>query len=76
MLVQKILNKVVFLSICVLSTSLLNGQFAGGSGTESDPWLIQTRTQLEMLSNYLGAEHTNKHFRQTANIDLGQSLRL
>lgn len=48
-------------------------QFAGGSGTENDPWLIANRAQLELLHNYLGAEHTDKYFRQISNIDISSA---
>lgn len=61
--------------LCVFLMSLTSGltyaQFAGGTGTESDPWLIETRAQLEQLHNYLGIEHTDKYFKQIADIDLG-----
>lgn len=39
--------------------------FAGGSGTEGDPWHVATATQLDSVRNYLSA-----HFIQTADIDL------
>lgn len=61
----------VALLFALLAVMPLWAQFAGGSGTESDPWLIATRTQLEQLNNYLGADHSDKHFLQTADIDLG-----
>lgn len=40
--------------------------FAGGSGTEDDPYLVATAEDLDDVRNYLGA-----HFLQTADIDLG-----
>jgi len=45
--------------------------FAGGSGTANDPWQIETAEQLDNLRNYLGSAHTNRHFVQIADIDLG-----
>lgn len=56
-----------------LASSVLTAQFAGGTGTESEPWLIQTRAQLELLNSYLGPEHTDKHYRQIADINLGDA---
>ncbi len=41
------------------------GEFAGGSGTENDPYLISTVTHLNNVRNYL-----DKHFRLTADLDL------
>ena len=45
-------------------------QFAGGSGTESDPWLIETTEQLSNVGNYLGPENWDKCFKLNANIEL------
>ncbi|MFA9423172.1 MAG: GLUG motif-containing protein [Sedimentibacter sp.] len=42
--------------------------FAGGSGTEQDPYKVATATQLSNVRNYL-----DKHFIQIADIDLGTS---
>jgi len=39
--------------------------FAGGVGTEADPYLVGTGEQLDNVRN-----HLNKHFKQIANIDL------
>lgn len=40
-------------------------EFAGGSGTRTDPYLVQTPAQLNNVRNYMSS-----HFLQTANIDL------
>jgi uncharacterized protein (TIGR02145 family)/uncharacterized repeat protein (TIGR02543 family) len=42
--------------------------FAGGNGTESDPWQIATPEHLNNVRNFIGA---GNHFIQIANIDLG-----
>lgn len=42
--------------------------FAGGSGTEADPYQVATAEQLDNVRNYLYS-----HFIQTADIDLGVS---
>lgn len=44
--------------------------FAGGSGTEADPWLISTPGQLSLLNNYLGTEHSDKYFKITTDMDM------
>ncbi len=43
-------------------------EFAGGSGTESDPYQVETADQLDEVRNFLDA-----HFIQIADIDLGVS---
>jgi hypothetical protein len=47
--------------------------FDGGSGTESDPWQIETAEHLNNVRHFLDEEHQNKHFKQTADINLGES---
>ncbi|NOR45457.1 MAG: hypothetical protein GQ534_07710, partial [Candidatus Delongbacteria bacterium] len=52
-------------------------QFAGGTGTEEDPWLIRTAENLDSIRYFLGAEHADKHFYQVYLIPLwnyGDSL--
>ena len=39
--------------------------FANGSGTEADPYLVETAADLNGVRDYLSA-----HFKQTADIDL------
>jgi len=58
----------MFLSM--LSTSVF-AQFAGGSGTQDDPWQVTTAEHLNNVRYYLGVAHEDKYFIQTANIDLG-----
>ncbi len=55
--------------ILILSLILINytsgiAQFAGGSGTEEDPYQVETVEQLQEIRN-----HTDKHFIQIADID-------
>jgi uncharacterized repeat protein (TIGR01451 family)/uncharacterized repeat protein (TIGR02543 family) len=45
--------------------------FAGGSGTENDPYLITNGEQLAHLKDFLGPNHSRKFFKLTADIDLG-----
>ena len=42
--------------------------FAGGAGTEASPYQVATADQLNKVR-----DHLNKHFIQTADIDLGES---
>jgi len=44
--------------------------FAGGTGTELDPWLISTPEQLSQLNLYLTAGHSDKYFKIINDIDL------
>ncbi len=57
--------------LSIISLCPLFAQFAGGSGTESEPWQIATAEQLNNVRNYLGPINSDKHFILTANIDLG-----
>lgn len=53
----------------MLSTNV-NAQFAGGTGTESDPYIIQTAEQLNEVRNYLDGNN----FRLDNDIDLTSYL--
>src|SRR5690554_6287350 len=69
-----IMNKPFQISVLILfqiTVSVCFAQFAGGNGTQQDPWQISTATHLNNIRNYLGTEHANKHFIQTQDIDLG-----
>lgn len=45
-------------------------EFAGGDGSEEEPYLIETVDQLNNVRNYLGTEQSDKHFKLIANLDL------
>ncbi len=47
-----------------------SAQFAGGTGTEEDPYLIETAAQLNEMRNYLDGNH----FRLNADVDLSEWL--
>lgn len=71
-----------------INTENVASSFAGGSGTEEDPYLIETPAQLAYLSfavyyglgptqaidNYANVTYANTYFKQTANIDLSGHL--
>jgi|GEM_PF-6452066 len=44
--------------------------FAGGSGTQGDPWIITTPEQLDLVRNYLNGDGIGKYFRVGNDIDL------
>lgn len=69
--------RVIFVTALFLGgLGLLAAQeFAGGSGTEADPWQIETAEHLNNVRNYLGRDHNDKFFIQTANIDLTEATR-
>jgi len=48
--------------------------FAGGTGTQADPWLISTPEQLQAMSACEGAAGVGKYFRLTNDIDLSSYL--
>ncbi|MDD3045525.1 MAG: GLUG motif-containing protein [Candidatus Delongbacteria bacterium] len=54
----------------VILTANFAVEFSGGSGTDLDPWLISTPYELNNIRNYTGALHSDKYFRQTADISL------
>ncbi|OEF96577.1 S-layer homology domain-containing protein [Desulfuribacillus alkaliarsenatis] len=47
--------------------------FASGSGTADDPWIITTPEHLDNVRKYLGLEHADKHFKLGNDIDLADS---
>ncbi|MDF9831603.1 T9SS type A sorting domain-containing protein [Parabacteroides sp. PF5-6] len=48
--------------------------FAGGDGSEGDPFRICTAAQLAELNRYLGEAHNGKHFILAADIDMATYL--
>jgi hypothetical protein len=67
---MRAIQRGVFTSVLILVTAGLpaRGQYAGGSGTAADPYLIATAAQLNAIG--LHPEHSAKHFRLTADIDI------
>ncbi len=67
---MKSIQRGLFAAVMVLVTAGLpaRGQYAGGSGTADDPYLIATAAQLNAIG--LHPEHSAKHFRLTADIDM------
>ena len=61
---------IIIIMIHIICFPLLASQdvFSGGSGTEQDPYQVETAEQLDEVRNY-----PDKHFIQTADIDLGVS---
>lgn len=50
----------------LLASSLATAQFAGGSGTEEDPYQIETIEQLQAINDSL---YLDKHFIQISDVD-------
>lgn len=49
-------------------------QFAGGDGTQEDPWQIETAEHLDDIRNYSGYDYEDKFFKQVDDIDLTDFL--
>lgn len=62
--IESLLRLSLTMMLLVLFTIPGIAQFAGGSGTEADPYQIETLEQLQEIQN-----HLDKHFIQTADID-------
>ncbi len=43
--------------------------FAGGTGTEGDPWQIATPAQLQLMADKIAGDDAGAHFQLTADID-------
>jgi len=67
---MKAIQRGLFTFVMVLAAagSPARGQYAGGSGTAHDPYLIETAEQLNAIG--LSPDDWDKHFRLTANIDM------
>ena len=67
---MKAIGRGLFTAVIILATVVLpaRGQYAGGSGTADDPYLIETAEQLNAIG--LREADWNKHFRLTADIDM------
>ena len=63
-----IITTVNILFLLNLCAPLLRSQYAGGTGTPDDPFLIETAEQMNAIG--LHQEHWDKHFKQIAHVDL------
>jgi len=64
-------NKIIILVLIILlAANGLVAQFAGGSGTATDPYQISTAEHLNNIRNYLGNENSDKYFTMLNDIDL------
>lgn len=65
------MKRLLLLILCIsfpISIVQAQDQFAGGSGTEEEPYQIETVEQLQEIRN-----HTDKHFIQIADIDASET---
>ena len=66
--------KRLFLATVLFTLAILSGGkamaqfFAGGSGTQNDPYLIATAEQFNKMG---GEQYRNKYYKQTANLTFG-----
>jgi len=60
----------ITLVLLLFSVTGLYAQFAGGDGSESNPWQIVTPDQLNLVRDYLGDANSDKHFILISDIDL------
>ncbi len=58
----------VLFSLAILSGGKAMAQFAGGSGTQSDPYLIATAEQFNKMG---GEQYSSKYYKQIANLTFG-----
>ncbi len=56
---------ILFAVIIMITTTYTSAQFAGGSGTKSDPYLVSTASELSQVRNY-----PDKYYLQIKNINL------
>ena len=58
--------------VAVITEELIAGGFSGGTGTESDPYLVSNKADLEHLARIAGYGYTfsGEYIRQTIDIDL------
>ncbi len=68
-----VITSFLFINPSVSHAACITGDFAGGSGTEPDPWQIATPTQLANVGTCIGVSHSDKYFVLTDNIDLDVS---
>ena len=62
----------VLFTLAILSGGKAMAQFAGGNGTQSNPYLIATAEQFnEMGGNQDGNTTQDKYYKQTANLTFG-----
>ncbi len=54
----------------ILTAVFKEVDFAGGSGSEADPWLIETVENLNCVRYFCGEDHHDKYFKQIENINL------
>ena len=63
----------LFLTIYLIVQFSTTAQFSGGSGTENDPYTIETPAQFAQLATYVNAgnqTYNNKHYKLMDDIDL------
>lgn len=67
-----IISRLGLMLILLVFSQSIKAQFAGGDGTQESPWQIANANHLDNIREYLGEEHNDKYFLQTADINLGE----
>ena len=62
----KIIDTFIIIAVIVLLPAISIARFAGGSGTEQDPYQIETRDQLQAMAV---SANLDRHFIHIADID-------
>jgi hypothetical protein len=72
---KKNMTRLMAILFAVLGTFAANAQGSlSGTGTESDPYLINNAADLDDMRNYLLGGSKDKYFRLTADIDLTEYI--
>jgi len=69
---MKHISLLVFTFFSISFAVPIHAQYSGGSGTQTDPYLISTLGDLKMLSD--SSSHWNRYFELTADIDATATL--
>lgn len=64
--------RITFFAFILLVTGISWGSFSGGNGTQTDPYLISSVTDLQQLATKVNTQisFSNAYYKQTADIDL------
>ena len=68
------MKKAITIFVLMFVSGLANAQFAGGTGTSSDPFQITTAAELNLVRNYLGSGNSGKYFKVMNDISLTSYL--
>ena len=69
--IRKILNSLLSITLILsyfgiinpTKVGAVNSDFASGTGTKNNPYIIKNAKQLQNINNYCGKEHNDKYFK-------------